>query len=201
MIKNLILDFGDVFINLDKPATLKEMKQFGLEEFTPELDELCKNYEMGLVTTEVFLNTTSSFFPEATGQQLIDAWNAILLDFPEERLIFLERLAHEKKYRLFLLSNTNELHIAHEREKMGKRFERFQSAFEVFYLSYEMKMRKPDTKIFEFVLQENGLIAAETLFVDDTKENIDAAGSLGIQTWHLQIGKEDIVQLKNQLNA
>jgi putative hydrolase of the HAD superfamily len=62
-----------------------------------------------------------------------------------------------------------------------------------------MKMRKPDLEIFEFVLKENNLIAGETLFVDDTKENTDAASLLGIQTWNLVPGKKDIISLKSRL--
>lgn len=199
MIKNIVLDFGDVFINLDKPATAREMQQFGFKEITPELDTLFKEYEKGLVTSAVFLNTTSALFPLASRQELIDAWNAILLDFPEERLVFLENLVKEEKYRLFLLSNTNDIHIEHEKQKMGERFVRFQNAFEVFYLSHEIHMRKPDSEIFEFVLKENNLVPEETLFVDDTKENTDAASKLGIKTWHLHVGKEDITQLKSHL--
>ena len=199
MIKNLILDFGDIFINLDKPATAREMMKYGFTEITPELDTLFKDYEMGLVTSEVFLNHIGKLFPKATEQNLIDAWNAILLDFPEERLEFLEELAKENRYRLFLLSNTNEIHIENERQKMGERFTRFQNAFEVFYLSYEMGKRKPNADIFEQVLEENGLVPQETLFVDDTKENTDAAELLGIKTWNLIVGQEDITQLKNRL--
>ncbi len=199
MIKNIILDFGDVFINLDKPATAREMTKYGFAEITPELDTLFKNYEMGLITSEEFLGHTGKLFPSATQQNLIDAWNAILLDFPEERLQFLENLANEGLYRLFLLSNTNEIHIENEKRKMGERFTSFQNAFEGFYLSYEMGKRKPDLNIFEQVLDENSLMPEQTLFVDDTKENTDAAAQLGIKTWNLQVGKEDIVQLKDYL--
>ena len=78
-------------------------------------------------------------------------------------------------------------------------YNRFKNAFEVFYLSYEMGMRKPDSEIFEFVLTENDLRPSETLFVDDTKENTDSASSLGIKTWNLQVGQEDITQLKSRL--
>ena len=88
-----------------------------------------------------------------------------MLDFPEERLIYLENLAKSKEYRLFLLSNTNEIHIDYVKEDMGMdRFNRFKNSFEVFYLSYEMKMRKPDEEIFEFVLSENNLKPQATLF-------------------------------------
>ena len=199
MIKNLILDFGDIFINLDKPATGREMTKYGFAGITPELDTLFKEYEMGLVTSEEFLAHTARLFPKATKQNLMDAWNAILLDFPEERLQFLEALAAEGKYRLFLLSNTNEIHIDNERQKMGERFDRFENAFEVFYLSYQMGKRKPNLDIFQQVLEENNLIPKETLFVDDTKENTDAAERLGIKTWNLIVGKEDITQLKSRL--
>ena len=154
MIKNIVFDFGDVFINLDKPATGRAMQKYGFTGITPELDTLFKAYEMGLVSSGEFLEHTGRLFPKATRQNLIDAWNAILLDFPEERLQFLEALAFENKYRLFLLSNTNEIHIENERGKMGDRFTRFENAFEVFYLSYKMGKRKPNLDIFQQVLED-----------------------------------------------
>jgi len=200
MIKNLILDFGDIFINLDKLATANEMQKFGFTQITPELNSLFENYEKGVVTTTYFLETTHNLFPKASEKDLINAWNAILLDFPDYRLQFLEELSQEKRYRLFLLSNTNDLHIEFVKNQMGStKYERFKNCFEIFYLSYEMKMRKPDTEIFEFVLKENALLAKETLFVDDTKENTDAAERLGIKTWNLKVGEEDITALKTKL--
>mgnify|MGYP003571228610 FL=1 len=181
MIKNIILEFGFTGI-------------------TPELDILFKNYEKGLVTSDHFLDTISNQFPQANMNDLINAWNAILQDFPEERLRFLENLAQANQHRLFLLSNTNDLHIECVKEQMGRmRFSRFKNAFEVFYLSYEIGMRKPDTEIFEFVLEKNQLSAQETLFVDDVKENTDAAANLGIHVWNLQVGEEDITQLNRYL--
>ena len=200
MIKNIILDFGDIFINLDKGATAQAMKPFGFKEITPELDSLFKAYEKGKVSSDEFLSTVSKQFPSATHSDLIGAWNAILLDFPIRRLEFIEQLAQEKIYRLFLLSNTNDIHIEYVKQQMGMLdYNRFKNAFEVFYLSYEMGMRKPDAEIFEYVLQENGLEASETLFVDDTSENTDTASTLGIVTWNLKVGEEDITQLKSRL--
>lgn len=200
VIKNIILDFGDVLINLDKPATARAMMNYGFKEITDDLDSLFKSYEKGLIGSTEFLDEVAIHFPEANRDYLINAWNAILLDFPEERLQFLERLAEEKDYQLFLLSNTNDLHIECVKQQMGmERFNRFKNAFDVFYLSYEMGMRKPDAEIFEFVLEENRLIAEETLFVDDVPENTQAAARLGIQVWNLQVGQEDIIQLKQRL--
>ncbi|TMU56826.1 HAD family hydrolase [Flagellimonas algicola] len=200
MIKNIILDFGDIFIDLDKPATARAMEKYGFRELTPDLENLFNSYEKGEMNSPSFLKQVASHFPAAPEDYLINAWNAILKDFPDSRLEFVENLAKENQYRLFLLSNTNDLHIEFVRERLGKeKFNRFEGSFEVFYLSYEMGMRKPDAEIFEFVLQANTLIPGETLFVDDTKENTDTAASLGIQVWNLQVGIEDITQLKQHL--
>ncbi|WP_108244700.1 HAD family hydrolase [Muricauda brasiliensis] len=200
MIKNIILDFGDVLINLDKPATAKAMVQHGFTEVTPNLESLFQDYEKGLITSTGFLDEVSVHFPNASRDYLAQAWNSILLDFPEHRLQFIEQLAEENQYKMLLLSNTNDLHMERVRELMGmERFNRFKNAFDVFYLSYEMGMRKPDTEIFDFVLQQNQLIAEETFFVDDVKENTDSAASLGIKVWNLQVGQEDVTQLKSKL--
>lgn len=200
MIKNIILDFGDVLINLDKPATAKAMVQHGFTEVTPSLESLFQNYEKGLMASSDFLDEVSAHFPKASREYLTNAWNSILLDFPEHRLEFIEQLATENEYNMILLSNTNDLHIEHVKEQMGSvRFNRFKNAFDVFYLSYEMGMRKPDAEIFDFVLQENQLTAEETFFVDDVKENTDSAASLGINVWNLQVGQEDVTQLKSKL--
>ncbi|WP_405397335.1 HAD family hydrolase [Maribacter sp. Asnod2-G09] len=200
MIKNIIFDFGDIFINLDKQAPLLEMAKFGFTELTPELDTIFKAYEMGLMESDEFVNQLQAIFTNATKDQIKNAWNSIILDFPEERLKFIEKLKSDNKYRLFLLSNTNDLHIDKVKESMGlERFNRFKNCFEVFYLSQEMKMRKPNADIYEFVLNENELNSNETFFLDDTKENTDAASKLGIHCWNLQVGKEDVLETLSHL--
>ena len=199
MIKNIIFDFGDIFINLDKMATPKAMAQFGFKQITPALDKIFKNYEKGTISTQDFLKQINTIFPKATAKNLIEAWNAILKDFPEYRLNFLKELKEQGRYRLFLLSNTNDLHIEQVKKQMGSTYIDFKACFEVFYLSYEMGKRKPDASIFEQVLEENNLKAEETFFIDDTKENTDAANQLGIKTWNLQVGQQDIIDLNNYL--
>lgn len=200
MIKNIIFDFGDIFVNLDKEAIFREMTHFGFQELTPEIDTLAKQYEIGQISSYEFIAKLNSIFPKATPEKIIKAWNSIILDFPERRLRFIEAMKKEGNYRLFLLSNTNELHIDYVKETMGmENYNRFKSCFEQFYLSHEIKLRKPNTAIYEYVLQENTLIADETLFIDDTKENTDSAKGLGILCWHLQVGKEDITDLKEKL--
>lgn len=200
MIKNIVFDFGDIFINLDKPAVYKHLALFGYPNLTPEMDTLAKTYEVGMISSKDFLGQLQGMIPTASITEVTDAWNSILLDFPEYRLNFLEKLKSDATYRLFLLSNTNELHIAYVKKTMGmERWNRFKACFNKFYLSHELQMRKPNTEIFDFVLAENGLEANETYFIDDTKENTDAAASIGIKTWHLTVGNQDITDLKKRL--
>jgi len=200
MIKNIIFDFGDIFIDLDKTATVTALKSFGLEAPTTDLITLAERYEKGLLASLEFIASASELIPAASSQALIDAWNAIILFFPEYRLDFIEKLAKSKRYRLFLLSNTNALHIEKVKENMTvSRYNRFKSCFEKFYLSHEIHLRKPDREIYSYVLEQNNLNSNQTLFVDDTLENIKAAETLGIHTWHLKVGMEDVIHLKTKL--
>ena len=195
MIKNIIFDFGDIFINLDKKATYSELEKLGVSKITDEMIDVAYRYERGLVSTDEFIRFFNKKF-KVDKEDLVFAWNSILLDFPARRLVFLKALVKSKKYRLFLLSNTNDLHISSVKKSLGTEFyNEFKSCFEQFYLSHEIHFKKPDTAIYEFVLNENNLIADETLFIDDLKENTDAANKLGIHTWNLIPGKEDITEL------
>ena len=196
MIKNIVFDFGDVFINLDKEATFKKLKELGVKEFTIELLELAKQYEMGMITTQEFVNTFKNYFPSISETDFKNAWNSMLLDFPLYRLSFLKLLANSKKYRIFLLSNTNDLHISWIQKTWGRKlFSEFKNCFEKFYLSHEIHLRKPNKNIYEFVIESNKLTPEETFFVDDTEENTVVANKLGIKTWQLNPNSEDVVDL------
>ena len=200
MIKNIIFDFGDVFINLDKQATLKAFEKHKIKgkEFPSELLHTSWKYEKGELSTEKFIHRFVDYFG-FSNEDFKDIWNSILLDFPIHRLAFLKHLNESKKYRLFLLSNTNDLHISWIQEDWGSElYEEFKSQFEQFYLSHEIGMRKPNADIYEFVLNENNLVAEETLFIDDTEGNTLAAEQLGIKVWNINPEKEDVSQLFNQ---
>ena len=200
MIKHIIFDFGDIFINLDKQAPIIEMKKWGLIDFEPAFTSLLYSYEKGLLDSDTFLSKMKDYFQKANPDQIKKGWNSIILDFPENRLEFIEQMAIENEYTLILLSNTNALHIEKVIENMGKdRFDRFKKCFDKFYLSHEINLRKPNADIYQFVLDANNLKASETFFVDDTLENTLASEQLGITSWNLQVGKEDIVQLKSKL--
>lgn len=194
MIKTIIFDFGDVFINLDKTATadaFSKLKTSSSQAFITQINEL---YETGMITTEEFFTHYSTIYPELTSLLIKDTWNAILLDFPTHRLNFLQQLAISKQYKLILLSNTNELHIDWIKKNISH-YQAFKSCFDQFYLSHEINLRKPTADIFNFVLSKNQILPDETIFIDDTKEHIDTAASLGIHTWNIDPKKEDITTL------
>lgn len=194
MIKTIVFDFGDVFINLDKTATLRELKRWEIEDFHEELKTINFDYEVGRITSEEFINRFRSKYAHLEEKDITSSWNAILVDFPQYRLEFLEKLAAEKRFQLILLSNTNDIHIDWVKENVLF-FEEFKACFDAFYLSQEIYLRKPDSEIFEFVLQRHQLKPQEVLFIDDTKENTDAAAALGIHTWNIDPVTEDVTQL------
>ncbi|RKS98824.1 HAD family phosphatase [Flavobacterium sp. 123] len=194
MINAIIFDFGDIFINLDKQATIDGLQKLGLSKWNADLDQLNQQFEMGLISQEEFLLGFQKEIPNASIEEILTAWNAILLDFPLYRLEFLQMLS--KKYRLFLLSNTDSIHIETFEQRTGASFySDFYQCFEKVYFSFEIGMRKPNPEIYNYVLNKHDLSAKRTLFIDDKKENTDAAQSIGIQVWNLQVGQEDVVHL------
>jgi putative hydrolase of the HAD superfamily len=195
MIKNIIFDFGAVFINLDKHGAMQNALQlFELDEFPEDLNAINCLYEEGLISTEEFLEFYQDNFPKLSKENIIEAWNHILVDFPIHRLEFIQKLASNKDHKLFLLSNTNELHIKWVQEHIPF-YEEFKSCFDAFYLSHEINLRKPNAAIYEFVLNENNLKSEETLFIDDVEANTKSASQLGIHTWNIDESSEDVVDL------
>ncbi|WP_299097810.1 HAD-IA family hydrolase [uncultured Winogradskyella sp.] len=198
MIDTLIFDFGDVFINLDKEGAMQNaLNLFKLDTFEEDMTNTNILYEIGKISTEEFIAFYSSKFPHLTKQQLIDAWNFILRDFPKYRLEFLQKLAKEQRYKLILLSNTNDMHINFIKANVSF-YEDFKNCFDQFYLSQEIHLRKPNRDIFDFVLDNNNLKPEQCFFVDDTKENTDTAKSLGINVWNIDETNEDVINLFNQ---
>lgn len=194
-IKTLIFDFGDVFINLDKEGAMANaLELFEMDVLSDELVAINALYEQGLLSTEEFLEFYCDNFPKLSKEDIIEAWNHIICDFPSKRLTFIETLAKEKKYKLILLSNTNELHI-NCIKKYVSFYEDFKNCFDQFYLSHEINLRKPNTPIFEFVLKQNNLKPEECLFIDDTKENTLAAQQLNFHVWNNNPKTEDIIDL------
>ena len=195
MIKTIIFDFGDVFINLDKEGALKlALEKFEIDSLDEELQSVNALYEQGLISTDEFLEFYADNFPKLSKDELKSIWNHIIKDFPEHRLQFIKQLAKDNNHQLILLSNTNELHIDYIKKNVSF-YEDFKNCFDQFYLSHEINLRKPNADIFNFVLTENKLNAEECLFIDDTLENTQTAQQLGINVWNNNPATEDIVDI------
>lgn len=193
--KNIIFDFGGVIIDIDYRLTVAAFQNLGIHNFEEQFSKLRQSHlfnelEKGLITTVEFCDRISkiSVVP-ITDQQIVDAWNAILVDLPEENIDYLANL--KGKYRLFLLSNTNEIHERAFMKMIQKKFgeDVLRKIFDGVYMSHHLKMRKPDPEIFRFVLNENKLLAEETLFVDDSPQHIEGAKKIGLQTFYFEKGK------------
>lgn len=195
-IKNIIFDLGGVLLNLNYSLTSSafqklspEFSSFDAVYSEQQHKHLFENFEKGTITPQQFRNGICSCVQKNIADSLIDeAWNKMLLDFPKERVELLEKL--KKHYRLFLLSNTNKIHIEAYSQKLKDNFgfTNLSHIFEQEYYSYNLGMRKPDPEIFQFVLSTNKLMPSATLFIDDSPQHIQTASSIGIYTLLLEKG-------------
>lgn len=189
-VKNIIFDLGGVLLNLDVNRTCQQLAALGgmapeRVKYLSHTVSFFAEYETGFITSAEFraclrkhLNTVS------TDEQLDEAWNAMLLDFPKEKISLLQKLS--ANHRLFLLSNTNEIHwqaFTARLRQMG--VHDFDAFFERAYYSHKLGMRKPDLGIFRHIVGAHQLMPEETLFIDDTLANVQAAHELGLVTVHL----------------
>lgn len=190
-IKNIIFDLGGVILNLDIPKSEELFLSMGAERFREifgrgHVNSFIRDYEIGVINDTIFVEELLKLAGDPyTHQHVTDAWNAMLLDFPAERIELLNQL--KSKYRIFLFSNTNAIHLVAFREKYATTFpgKVFDDHFEKAYYSHEIRLRKPDVQAFQYVINDSRLNAAETVFVDDMLVNIEGAKAAGLQGLHI----------------
>lgn len=186
--KNILFDFGGVLFNIKFQNTINAFKNLGFPYFENQFSQTQINtffaeYEKGKINETDFFNLLQkeSSLP-ITPQQITDAWNRMLISYRLESMEYLKHLKNH--YQLYLLSNTNQLHynaftrmlLAHPQQQS------LSSYFTKAWYSHQIGLRKPNKECFEFILSDGGLQATETLFIDDTLANIEAAKALGFQT-------------------
>ncbi|HEX2605912.1 MAG TPA: HAD family phosphatase [Flavisolibacter sp.] len=189
-IRNIIFDLGGIFINIDFDRSRQAFEALGISNFQEMFTQhhasnLFQLLERGeLSSTQFHERLVKETGLSLSYNNVVAAWNALLLDFPPERLEWLDQV--RRKYRVFLFSNTNQIHYdaftAGFTAMTGRSFNDY---FEKAYYSHEMGLRKPDPESFRFILKEQDLKPEETLFVDDTIKNIEAAQSVGLHTFHV----------------
>ena len=196
-LKNILFDMGNVLFSIDYKKTEDAFKALGYENFSEmysqfTADALFEKLETGKITTEEFYKKMiSSHTGIVDEKQITLAWNSMLLHWRLDSLTFLKTLA--KKYKLYLLSNTNDIHLAAVnnllKQVTGK--ESIDDLITKAYYSQKINLRKPNADIFEFIAKDAGIDPKETLFIDDLENNIETAASLGFKT-HLLLDSETI---------
>jgi glucose-1-phosphatase len=203
MLKSIIFDLGNVLIDIDFPRSEQQLKALLGDNLLEKLEKINQanlfyEFEKGNVSEDFFIKTLQSLGENVSEQQIKDAYNAMLIGFKAERFEMLKRLA--EKYTLYVLSNTNKMHIdwVHQHLEKDLHITNYESQyFKTVYYSHELHLRKPDVEIYEYVLQDAQLKAEETLFIDDNHDNIVAAQSIGIQVIHHELGNEIVERLRN----
>jgi HAD superfamily hydrolase (TIGR01509 family) len=203
-IKNIIFDLGGVILNLDNGRTEKAFTDMGAKDFRSYFGlghaaSFFKEYEVGKISDREFVDALKELVgsgvsgggfsnPGVSDEGVINGWNALLLDFPAERIALLKKL--RQRYRIFLFSNTNALHLEAFKQTYRDAFggAELDDHFERAYYSHLLGMRKPDTLPFEHIIKENKLEPSETLFVDDALINVEGAIAAGLRGLYLQPG-------------
>lgn len=193
-VDNLIFDLGGVLLTLDMPRAEQHFTALGVNDYNTlfrhgNVSSFFKDYEIGAISNTEFLESLRNLAGlPLTDEQLITAWNAMLGHFPEERILLLNRL--KSKYRLFLFSNTNALHLSTFRKIYEDAFKgkTFDDHFETAYYSHLLGKRKPDKESYEQIIDEKKLDPSRTVFIDDSALNIEGAASAGLKGIHIKPG-------------
>lgn len=194
-VKNIIFDLGGVILNIDYKKTENAFRELGVSDFDriysqSRQTKLFDRFETGKISPEEFIDELRGLAQiQADDEQVINAWNAMLLDLPKSRLKLIESLKND--YRVLLFSNTNAIHYKAFQKLVREEYhpEGLSPFFHKVYFSHEVGLRKPNTAAFEYVLNENQLQAEETIFIDDSEQHIEGAQKTGIRAYHKKEGE------------
>jgi HAD superfamily hydrolase (TIGR01509 family) len=205
VIKHIIFDFGGVLVDLNPDLSFNALRDiFDCEPSTPlppKIQRILNEYEVGSFGEASFMHRLQLLKKEIPGERdLLDAWNAMLLDLPKVRLDWILEL--RKKYTVSLLSNTNHTHIEWVRSLLRRRdrivgFEELY--FDNVFYSHKINLRKPNLDIYNHVINELGATPAEAIFIDDSQVNIDGALAAGWQAVRHDPNQEIMKQLDHYL--
>ena len=203
-IKAILFDLGGVLLNLDYQRTISAFQDLGISDFEKLYAQaaqstLFDDFETGKISPETFQNGIRRISGLGLSDEAIqEAWNAMLLDLPLERVHLIESL--KKDFRILLFSNTNAIHLNAFREIISKQHGNptlLESVFDRVYYSHLEGVRKPNTSAFQHVLDKENLDPKEVLFIDDSLQHVEGAKKLGIEAYHLI--NQDIITLIKSL--
>jgi len=197
--KNLLFDLGNVLLDLHPQAFKAAFRELLGDKYQATFDyfretRLLDRLETGQIEPDQFFTTVREHIGNGTTiQQLETAWNTMLGELPAHRLDMLRQLSQH--YRIFLLSNTNAIHMRQFDGYLQERYALSLTAFteeffEYLYFSHELRLAKPDLQIYRSVVEHARIRPEETLFIDDKMENIESARQVGLRGYHHDPEKE-----------
>lgn len=195
-IKNIIFDLGGVLVGFDGQRSISSFEALGCHDVAQYVvehrtEDLFADIELGRITTAEFCNEVRRISgTNAKDADIIEAWNALLTPMSAVKRQRLMEL-HQQGYRLFLLSNTNDMHW----QLCGYVFD-IAPLFEHCFLSYEMHLIKPNEEIYREVLRQADIRAEETIFIDDNLDNIKAARRVGLHVFHNETPDAWLAEIK-----
>lgn len=202
MIKNLLFDLGGVIMNLRRDQCVSAFRDLGMSDPNAFLGEYSQNgpfagIEDGSLTAEEFHAEIRRIIgkPELTDEQIDDAFGRFLAGIPKQRLENLREL--RRHYRIYMLSNTNPI-MWHNGIAKAFAAEGYDVTwyFDGIVRSYKAHAMKPSEAIFRYAENELRIKPEETLFLDDSQSNLDAANRLGYHTLLVAPGNEFFDLLK-----
>jgi len=203
--EQIIFDLGGVLIDIDYQATENAFIALGLKDFGEKYSQLNQSdlfdkLEIGEISAQHFINKMLALCPEGTSpNKVVAAWNAMIGEFPKEKIELLDRV--KSRLPIYMLSNTNEIHIPKVYEAWVKVSDEPMSAlFDTIYLSFEIGKRKPDVSTFNWVCETLAINPSTTLFIDDSPQHIEGAKKAGLPTFYYQ-SKEEFYDFFDQLLA
>ena len=204
-IKNIIFDLGGVIMTIDQPSAVKRFKEIGLQDAEQRLDPYTQkgifgDLEEGKISADDFIRELSTLVgKQLSFEECKYAWRGYTKEVPARNIKILDKL-RSKGYKLILLSNTNPFMMDWGMSKDfsgdGRSINEF---FDATYMSYKLKMMKPDERIFKKIICDENIIANETLFVDDGQKNVEIAQELGFATFCPKNGKDWTKEIENIL--
>jgi len=197
-VKTLILDLGGVLFDIDYHRTQEAFRSIGFSDVERQYSQLQQtsifdDLETGKISPEQFCDQLRSATKiDASNEAIYSAWNAMLLDLPEQNIEFVKEL--KERYDLYLLSNTNEIHLKAIFDHFPN-YSMLEPLFRKVYYSCRIGLRKPNADVFESVLKDIGTTPQNALFIDDSPQHVEGAKSVGMHALHLKVGQQRVQDL------
>ncbi len=194
-IKNIIFDLGGVLLNIDPQKTIEAFGQLGMDQLVGNTGlsydhDIFYRMEQGQISPDEFRDGVQRLLPKPVSPTDIDsAWTAMLLDFPAIRVELVKHLGAD--FKIYLFSNTNAIHVAKYHSDFRKQhgFE-VSKLFEKDFYSNEIGFRKPMPESFQEIICLSGINPEESLFIDDSRQNVEAAITCGLNGIWLEPGQK-----------